>query len=292
MRLPGFVLWCSLVSCLASRQVPKPCPTCKTDLADCLHHAAVNTEMAELIRRLQEAAQEAHRQAAEEAAEAAEAAGDGAGGSKAAAAAAAAAAAGGDEEDGDINSGAEEEQQEGEDEDGGSGSDGEGELDEAGPSSSKQQPPPKKRQRKDEEQPAAAAAAAAEGAAAAAGASKGADEAPAAAAGTLQQQQQGGVGAGRYASEVAQLSEAFPDFDGDLIAGLLEDQGGDMEEVHAYLKVCVCLLTRDCMWHVHVQGSCGSWQAARACVSVRVLCESVCCSGRHCEEPAVRAKAW
>lgn len=40
-----------------------------------------------------------------------------------------------------------------------------------------------------------------------------------------------------YAVELATLTAAFPDFDAGLISGLLEDQGGDVEEVHAYLKV-------------------------------------------------------
>lgn len=42
----------------------------------------------------------------------------------------------------------------------------------------------------------------------------------------------------RYTAELVQLRESFPDYDEGLILGMLEDQGGDMLEVHAALKVC------------------------------------------------------
>lgn len=54
---------------VAGVQVPRPCPTCKTDIADYMAHAAVNTEMAELINRLKEAAEQARQQADKEAQE-------------------------------------------------------------------------------------------------------------------------------------------------------------------------------------------------------------------------------
>lgn len=56
-----------------------------------------------------------------------------------------------------------------------------------------------------------------------------------------EQAEHAGIAAPRYVAEVTQLHEAFPEFDKGLIAGLLEDQGGDSEEVHAYLKVMVPL---------------------------------------------------
>ncbi|GFR52208.1 hypothetical protein Agub_g14748 [Astrephomene gubernaculifera] len=43
-------------------------------------------------------------------------------------------------------------------------------------------------------------------------------------------------GAGRWASEAAALALQLPEFDAALIQGLLEDQGGDVEEVRAALK--------------------------------------------------------
>ncbi|GBF96461.1 hypothetical protein Rsub_09260 [Raphidocelis subcapitata] len=44
------------------------------------------------------------------------------------------------------------------------------------------------------------------------------------------------VSGGRYSSELSELQSSFPEFDAGLIVGLLEDQGGDTEEVAAYLK--------------------------------------------------------
>lgn len=41
----------------------------------------------------------------------------------------------------------------------------------------------------------------------------------------------------RYNAELAQLRETFPDYDESLILGMLDDQGGDVLEVHAALKV-------------------------------------------------------
>lgn len=41
----------------------------------------------------------------------------------------------------------------------------------------------------------------------------------------------------RYAAELAQLHASFPEYDEELIISMLEDQGGDMLEVHAALKV-------------------------------------------------------
>jgi E3 ubiquitin-protein ligase UHRF1 len=189
-----------------ARRVPKPCPSCKADLCDFLGAggAQVNREMEALIARLREAADKARKEADEVQA---------AGGGGAAGAGGAGGSGEGDEE-------AEEE--------GGSGS-GAGEEEAAAPKVDeaaaaeppKAEEPPKEEAAKEEaakEEPSDDAApdakAAAGGAAAAA---------PSAAA-------------GRYASELAQLRAAFPDFDEGLMLGMLEDQGGDLEEVRAYLR--------------------------------------------------------
>uniref|UniRef100_A0A383VGC2 RING-type E3 ubiquitin transferase n=1 Tax=Tetradesmus obliquus TaxID=3088 RepID=A0A383VGC2_TETOB len=204
---------------LRVRKVPKPCPTCKTDIADYMAHAAVNTEMAELIRRLQEAAEAARREAdqeadglKDEADEDDEAAAEGEDGDAA------------DGEDAD----AEEEDGEGEEEE-------EEEPAAAAKKASKQ--PAKKGQRTAAGSSKAAAAAAAEEPFEAA-----AEDAAAAAEDDEKEQQPAAAAAAaapaasRYAAELSQLCESFPDFDRELIAGMLEDQGGDVEEVHAYLK--------------------------------------------------------
>lgn len=46
----------------------------------------------------------------------------------------------------------------------------------------------------------------------------------------------------RYAAELSQLRESFPEYDEALILDMLEDQGGDVLEVHAVLKVNWVLL--------------------------------------------------
>lgn len=190
-----------------STQVPKPCPTCKTDIAEYLAHAAINTEMAELIRRLQDAAEAARRAAEAEAADLA----DGNGNATAAAAArsSSGAAAGSDDDEEEDDEEEEEEREEdcGEEQ--------------------QQQQQPEKEQEKEEEMEAAPCAAEGPGKGAVAGA------APL-------------PTTGRYGSELSRLAEAFPEFDAELIGGLLEDQGGDAEEVHAYLKVSVTQCVTHC----------------------------------------------
>jgi hypothetical protein len=189
-----------------STQVPKPCPTCKTDIAEYLAHAAINTEMAELIRRLQDAAEAARRAAEAEAADLA----DGNGNATAAAAArsSSGAAAGSDDDDDEDDEEEEEEREE-----------------DCGEEQQQQQP--EKEQEKEEEMEAAPCAAEGPGKGAVAGA------APL-------------PTTGRYGSELSRLAEAFPEFDAELIGGLLEDQGGDAEEVHAYLKVSVTQCVTHC----------------------------------------------
>jgi hypothetical protein len=246
-------------------QVSKPCPKCKADVADCLAHAAVNREMEQLIKKLQEAA-EAARAQAEELAEA---------------------GAGEDEEDGDA-AGAEGEEEEGvEEEDMEEGTEGGKRAAEAGPSDVvvKKGAASRKKQRVEGDSGASgsggaggsgskvdageamrdggeetrtestAAAAAEEEAnakdhsAAAAAAGKGSSQGAASEAGTSVPEVPPVAGAaagngvaGRYSRELTQLREAFPEYDEGLIVGLLEDQGGDWEEVHAYLKVSPGLL--------------------------------------------------
>ena len=39
-------------------------------------------------------------------------------------------------------------------------------------------------------------------------------------------------------SDLDQLCQEFPDFDRGLLEGMLADQGGDVPEVHACLRVC------------------------------------------------------
>eukprot|EP00775_Hariotina_reticulata_P002915 gene2915-3202_t len=188
---------------LRVRKVPKPCPTCKADLSEYLSHAAVNTEMAELIRRLQEAAEAARKQAAQEAHQLQDEADT------------AAAADVQSDEEGDEEGQEADEQQQGDPGDDADMAAAEG-L-EAGDAGCSSRPPAAKRQ-----------------CVAPASAAEEAEVVPTPA--VTEQAADAGIAAGRYAVEMSQLHEAFPEFDLELIAGLLEDQGGDCEEVHAYLK--------------------------------------------------------
>ena len=46
--------------------------------------------------------------------------------------------------------------------------------------------------------------------------------------------------------ELAALSAEFPEFDKALMEGLLEDQGGDVDEVRIYLKVRLFGIALEC----------------------------------------------
>eukprot|EP00878_Enallax_costatus_P002906 GHUV01003100.1.p1 GENE.GHUV01003100.1~~GHUV01003100.1.p1 ORF type:complete len:864 (+),score=393.39 GHUV01003100.1:552-3143(+) len=183
---------------LRQRKVPKPCPTCKTDIADFMAHAAVNTEMDGLIKRLQEAAEKARQQVEEEAQQLKD--GTGSKGE--------AADAGDDDEADDAEQQEEEQASQDTDE---QYADKENQMQEQAPS---------KKQKLDDT--AAAPPAASNGVL-----SPRQPQATAVAAVPAEQ---------RYAAELAQLRESFPDYDEGLIMGMLDDQGGDLLEVHAALK--------------------------------------------------------
>ncbi|KAI8473693.1 MAG: hypothetical protein J3K34DRAFT_518803 [Monoraphidium minutum] len=182
---------------LRTRKVPKPCPSCKTEIGDFLSGAAINREMQQVIEKLKASADAARAEADEMT------------GAKKA-------EEGGDDEEGAEDEGAEEEGGEEDEEAGGDG---------AGPSA-----PAAKRRRASP-----AAAAAAEPAAPAAEAAPEAAAAPEPAAAAPAPAAAGELG-GRYASELAGLQGAFPEYDAGLILAMLEDQGGDEVEVAAYLK--------------------------------------------------------
>jgi hypothetical protein len=239
-----------------TRQVPKPCPTCKTEIGDFLSHAAVNREMQQVgvngggasrraaacafetagrmgrfpLRALRHLTRDATRcspapprkppprpQVIDKLKAAADEA----------RAAAEEMAGGAKKEDGEEgeDEGAEEEGDDEEVEEAGG---------DAGPSTSAPAGKPAK-PTPDASKGDAASKAPEAGpeAASAGGAPAAAAPAPAAAAAAPSEP------ASRYSVELAELQSSFPDFDAGLILGMLEDQGGDAVEVAAYLKVGV-----------------------------------------------------
>lgn len=49
-----------------------------------------------------------------------------------------------------------------------------------------------------------------------------------------------GVAAAQLEQNLDSLAADFPQFDRVLLQGMLEDQGGDVQEVHACLRVSAC----------------------------------------------------
>ncbi|KAK9812690.1 hypothetical protein WJX72_002129 [[Myrmecia] bisecta] len=182
------------------RKVVKPCPTCKADLADFTGAMQVNRDMQAIIERLQEAAQkaEAAAQKAEQAGADAQAEGEADG-----------------EEEADVDAEVEEADPAG-DADVASGS---GTLAAAADVASGSSSGAQENQAGDAN--GAKLAAAVEPAKPAA-APKAAPPAP--------------TVAGAPAAEVEALYSEFPEFDAVLIRGMVEDQGGDIPEVHACLR--------------------------------------------------------
>lgn len=198
---------------LRVRKIPKPCPSCRLDISDFLGVAVVNREMESVIAKLKAEVEAAKAEAAAEAASGADADAtqeDGEGNVEGN-------AAGDNAEDDDA-------------EEDGMASGGDTQNADASLT-----PLPV-------QETAAAAADMAQGDVAG---GVGSDKA----GGSVQQSQDGPVAAsvsaapsngtavgGRYTAELAALLADFPEFDAELIRGLLEDQGGDAVEVHFYLK--------------------------------------------------------
>jgi len=202
------------------RRVPKPCPSCKADLCDFLASggARVNNEMETLIARLQQAAEQARREA-KELGKGEE--GGGGGGAE-------------EEEEGAAAAGeGEEEEEEEEGDEAGEEGGGKAEPMEEEETAAQQEDAGADKPSDDAAPDAKAAPSAAVAVAAAAAAVAAAPSAAAPSA-----------AAGRYASELAQLRAAYPDFDESLMLGMLEDQGGDIEEVRAYLRRIKSQLSR------------------------------------------------
>ena len=205
-------------------QVPKPCPKCKTDIADFLAHPTVNTEMADLIKKLQDAAEKAQQEAEQEENGLKDGSAD-------------------DGNDGDADDEADHEEEEENDQ----GEDVKEQQQEENGGEDKDitDQAPKKKQKL-----AAAAAAVATGGD---GKQEAAEEAAAAAKPSTAAAAAPVAAAVRYAAELAQLRESFPEFDGELVLGMLEDQGGDMLEVHAQLKVRYMLLVQLILVKVYIK---------------------------------------
>jgi len=195
---------------LRIRKNQKPCPSCKADICDFLSTAQVNREMSAVITKLQEEVARAREQAEKLANQDAE--GD----------------EEGEEGDEEQDEAADEDEQEAADQDQ-DPEDGE-QQEQAGPSRDKQ-PAEAMGNGADAE---AAAQAGPSGTANAAGPSTGPSTSGAAAASVPAPAP--AAAKDKYASELAALREDFPDFDEELIRGLLEDQGGDLQDVRVMLK--------------------------------------------------------